>query len=161
MHMHGMPGSLRSASEGVDVLAEMLAFLRQRTGVARAAGIELARIVVDPGIGFAKTPAQNLEILERQDELLQLGVPVLVGWSRKATLARLAGVSATPPARRSDAQRARLDAASVAAMLLAVQRGARVVRVHNVAASVAALAVWKAAGGTRPSCRTVIRHPPL
>ncbi len=107
------------------------------------------RIVVDPGIGFGKTPAQNLELLSRQEELLALGLPLLTGWSRKSTLARLAGVSATPPAERSAEQRATLDAASVAASLLAVQRGARIVRVHNVAAMVAALAVWKAAPGAR------------
>ena len=76
-------------------------------------------------------------------------MPILTGWSRKSTLARLAGVSATAPADRSPAQRATLDAASVAASLLAVQRGARIVRVHNVAAMVAALAVWKAAPEAR------------
>ena len=76
-------------------------------------------------------------------------MPLLAGWSRKSTLARLAGVAATPPAERSAEQRATLDAASVAASLLAVQRGARIVRVHNVAAVVAALAVWKAAPEAR------------
>ena len=107
------------------------------------------RIVVDPGVGFGKTQAQNLELLSRQEALLALGVPILVGWSRKSTLARLAGVWATPPADRSAAERNALDTASVAASLLAVQRGARIVRVHNVAAMVAALAVWKAAPEAR------------
>ena len=145
MHMRGTPRSMQSDPRYDDVVAEVAAFLRERVAAVQAAGVVRERIVVDPGIGFGKTPAQNLELLARQGELLALGVPVLTGWSRKSTLARLAGVSATPPAERSAAQRASVDAASVAASLLAVQRGARVVRVHNVAAMIAALAVWKAA----------------
>ena len=145
MHMRGTPRSMQSDPRYDDVVVEVEAFLRQRVAVAQAAGVARERIVVDPGIGFGKTSAQNFHLLARQGELLALGVPLLTGWSRKSTLARLAGVSATPPAERSAAQRTTLDAASVAASLLAVQRGARVVRVHNVAATVAALAVWKAA----------------
>ena len=145
MHMRGTPRSMQSDPRYDDVVAEVEAFLRERVAAVQAAGVARERIVVDPGIGFGKTPAQNFDLLARQGELLALGVPLLTGWSRKSTLARLAGVSATPPAERSAAQRTTLDAASVAASLLAVQRGARVVRVHNVAATVAALAVWKAA----------------
>ena len=145
MHMRGTPRSMQSDTLYEDVVAEIGSFLRERIAAVQAAGVARERIVVDPGVGFGKTQAQNLELLSRQSELLGLGVPLLTGWSRKATLARLAGVSATPPAERSAAQRASLDAASVAASLLAVQRGARIVRVHNVAAMVAALAVWKAA----------------
>ncbi len=145
MHMRGTPGSMQSDTCYEDVVAEIGSFLRERVAAVQAAGVARERIVVDPGVGFGKTQAQNLQLLSRQSELLALGVPLLTGWSRKATLARLAGVSATAPAQRSAAQRATLDAASVAASLLAVQRGARIVRVHNVAAMVAALAVWKAA----------------
>ncbi|HEX7442206.1 MAG TPA: dihydropteroate synthase [Caldimonas sp.] len=149
MHMCGTPRSMQSDLRYDDVVAEVGAFLRERVAAVQAAGVARERIVVDPGIGFSKTPAQNFDLLARQGELLALGVPLLAGWSRKSTLARLAGVSETPPAERSAAQAATLDAASVAASLLAVQRGARIVRVHNVAAMVAALAVCKAAAGGR------------
>ena len=147
MHMRGVPRSMRADSGYADVVAEVAAFLRAQAERAQAVGVGAERIVVDPGIGFAKTPAQNWELLERQAELLALGRPVLVGWSRKSTLARTLGLQATPPAQRSAAQMAALDAASAAAALLAVQRGARIVRVHAVAVTVAALAVWQAARG--------------
>ncbi|MCE9661560.1 MAG: dihydropteroate synthase [Burkholderiales bacterium] len=149
MHMRGTPRSMQAETDYDDLVGEIGAFLRGRVAAVEAAGVARERIVVDPGVGFGKTQAQNLELLSRQAELLTLGVPLLTGWSRKSTLARLAGVSATPPAERSAAQRATLDAASVAASLLAVQRGARIVRVHNVAAMVAALAVCKAAPAAR------------
>ena len=145
MHMRGTPRSMQSDPRYDDVVTEVAAFLRERIAAVQVAGVARERIVVDPGIGFGKTPAQNFDLLARQGELLALGVPLLTGWSRKSTLAQLSRVSAIPPAERSAVQRATLDAASVAASLLAVQRGARVVRVHNVAAMVAALAVWKAA----------------
>ena len=145
MHMRGTPRTMQADTAYGDVVAEILDFLRERLAVVRAAGVAQARIVVDPGVGFGKVPEQNLELLSRQAELLSLGVPLLTGWSRKATLARLSGVASTLPSERTPAQRATLDAASVAASLLSVQRGARIVRVHNVAAMVAALAVWKAA----------------
>jgi len=149
MHMRGTPRSMQGETDYVDLVGEIGAFLAERVAALQAAGVARERIVVDPGVGFGKTQAQNLELLSRQEELLALGLPLLAGWSRKSTLAQLAGVSATPPAQRSAAQRTTLDAASVAASLLAVQRGARIVRVHNVAAMVAALAVWKAAPGAR------------
>ena len=145
MHMRGTPSTMQSDTRYEDVVAEIEGFLRARIAAVRAAGVGQERIVVDPGVGFGKTPAQNLELLSRQTELLALGVPLLTGWSRKATLARLSGLSATSPSERTPIQRAVLDAASVAASLLAVQRGARIVRVHNVAAMVAALAVLEAA----------------
>ena len=149
MHMRGTPRSMQQQTDYADLLGEIGAFLGERVGAVEAAGVARERIVVDPGVGFGKTPAQNLELLSRQQELLALGVPILAGWSRKSTLARLAGVWDTAPADRTPAQQARLAAASVAASLLAVQRGARIVRVHNVAAMVAALAVWKAAPEAR------------
>jgi len=93
------------------------------------------RIVVDPGIGFGKSPEHNLALLARQRELLALGYPVLLGWSRKSTLGSVTG----KPVRE------RL-AASLAAALAAVEHGARILRVHDVAATVDALKVWRAAG---------------
>ncbi|HEX4235084.1 MAG TPA: dihydropteroate synthase [Caldimonas sp.] len=155
MHMRGTPASMRAESHYDDVVAEVRAFLRGRIDVVEAAGIGRERIVADPGIGFAKTADHNLELLARQDELLALGVPLLVGWSRKSTLARLAGV-APPPLERTAEEQARVEAASVAAAVLAVERGARIVRVHDVAATVAGLAVWSAARGAdnRPDLST-------
>ncbi len=147
MHMRGTPRSMQAEATYDDVAGEVAAFLRERIEAATAAGMTRERIVVDPGIGFGKTPAQNLELLARQDALVALGVPLLVGWSRKSTLARLAGLPAKAPDGRSPAGQARLAAASVVAAVIAVQRGARIVRVHDVAATVAALAVWQAAGG--------------
>jgi dihydropteroate synthase len=144
MHMRGTPQTMREAARYDDVVAEVGAFLRERIAAVEAAGVERERIVVDPGIGFAKTPEHNLTLLADQESLASLGVPLLVGWSRKSTLARLAGV-ATPAPVRSDAERARVAAASVAAAVLAVERGARIVRVHDVAQTVAALEVWRAA----------------
>jgi dihydropteroate synthase len=112
-------------------------FLRARMDAARAAGIADARIVLDPGIGFAKTPAHNLALLRRQRELAVLGRPLLAGWSRKSTLGVLTG--------RPAAERV---AASVAAAVLSVHEGARIVRVHDVAETVDALKVWQAAFGS-------------
>ena len=145
MHMRGTPSTMQADTQYADVVAEVMAFLRGRIEALESAGIARNRIVVDPGIGFGKAAPQNFELLARQGELNAIGVPVLAGWSRKATLARLCGVAATAPAERTTAQRALLDATSVAAALLAVERGASIVRVHDVAATVAALAVWKSA----------------
>ena len=147
MHMRGTPSSMQAEAVYDDVTAAVTSFLRQRIDAARAAGIDEGRIVVDPGIGFAKTPAHNLELFAHQEALLALGVPLLVGWSRKSTLARLAGLPAKAPAGRTLPEQARLEAASVVAAVLAVQRGARIVRVHDVAATVAGLAVWQASQG--------------
>jgi dihydropteroate synthase len=149
MHMRGTPQTMQTDTHYDDVVAEVVGFLRERLAVLRSAGIASERIVVDPGIGFGKKAPQNFELLRRERELLAIGVPVLAGWSRKATLARLAGVSATPPGARTETQRATLDAASAVAALLAVQGGASIVRVHNVVATVAALALWQAACGER------------
>jgi len=144
MHMRGTPQTMREATRYDDVVTEVAAFLRERIAAVEAAGVARERIVADPGIGFAKTPEHNLALLANQELLAALGVPLLVGWSRKSTLARLAGV-ATPAPERSADERARVAAASVAAAVLAVERGARIVRVHDVAATVAALAVWRGA----------------
>ncbi|MES1164014.1 MAG: dihydropteroate synthase, partial [Rhizobacter sp.] len=106
-----------------------------RVRALRERGIADERIVLDPGIGFGKSVAHNLELLRRQRELLALGRPLLVGWSRKSTLGAVTG--------RDVSQR---QSASVAAALAAVQAGAAIVRVHDVAATVDALKVWRAAG---------------
>jgi len=135
MHMRGEPGSMQALTGYSDVLAEVAGFLRQRLADVTAAGVASERVVLDPGIGFAKTPEQNWALLQRQRELLALGRPLLLGWSRKSTLGLLTG--------RPVGQRL---AASVAAALACVQSGAQIVRVHDVAETVDALRVWQAAG---------------
>jgi dihydropteroate synthase len=133
MHMQGDPGTMQADPAYDDVVVTVRDFLRAQLHRAQTAGIVEQRIVLDPGIGFGKTVAHNLDLLRRQDELLTLRRPLLVGWSRKSTLGALTG--------RSVHER---QAASVAAALLAVQAGARIVRVHDVAATVDALKVWMA-----------------
>jgi dihydropteroate synthase len=139
MHLRGEPATMQVAEPAyADVVAEVRDFLGERLRQARASGIADERIVLDPGIGFAKSPAHNLALLRRQHELLTLGRPLLAGWSRKSTLGLLTGRPAIE----------RL-AASVAAAVLAVHEGARIVRVHDVAATVDALKIWDAAFGDR------------
>lgn len=136
MHMQGEPGEMQQAPHYAgDVVQRVADWLRQRLASVRAAGVAGDRITLDPGIGFGKLPAHNWELLRRQHELLTLGQPLLVGWSRKSTLGSLTG---RPVDERLPA--------SVAAGLAAVQRGASVLRVHDVAATVDALKVWAAAG---------------
>lgn len=137
MHMQGEPRTMQAAPHYDDVVAAVGAFLRERIAAAERAGISRNRIVADPGFGFGKNAAHNLEMLRRLPELADLGLPILVGLSRKSTL----GVITGRPAQE------RL-AASVAAALLAVERGARIVRVHDVAATRDALAVLAAVQGT-------------
>jgi len=133
MHMQGEPRTMQAGPHYDDVVFEVRAFLAARLAALCARGIAAERIVLDPGIGFGKTVGHNLALLRRQLELTDLGAPLMVGWSRKATLGALTGRAA--PERQ---------AASVAAALLAVQRGAKIVRVHDVAATVDALALWHA-----------------
>ena len=136
MHMQGEPGSMQRAPlYAGDVVQEVVDWLRQRLQAVQAAGIAPGRITLDPGIGFGKTPEHNWTLLQRQAELLALGQPLLLGWSRKSTLGALTG--------RPVDQRL---VPSVAAALACVQRGGQVVRVHDVAATVDALKVWRAAG---------------
>jgi dihydropteroate synthase len=138
MHMHRDPQTMQVAPMEGDVLPDVIDFLRDRAQALSAAGVGRARIVLDPGVGFGKTVAQNLSLLARQEELLPLGFGLLAGWSRKSTLGAITG-------RDIPADRA---AASVAAALLAVERGARVVRVHDVRDTVDALKVWQALQAT-------------
>jgi len=133
MHMQGEPGSMQAAPHYDDVVASVAAFLAARRDAALAAGIAADRIALDPGIGFGKTPVHNLELARRQRELLALGHPLLLGWSRKSTLGQLTG--------RAVDQRL---AGSVAAAIAAVAAGAAIVRVHDVAETVDALKVWHA-----------------
>jgi dihydropteroate synthase len=134
MHMKGEPEAMQGQACYGDVVAEVLAFLTERADQVQAAGLAPDRIMLDPGIGFAKTAAHNLALLARQREFSALSRPLLVGWSRKGTLGQITG---RPVGERL--------AASVAAALLAAQRGAKVLRVHDVAATVDALKVWRAA----------------
>ncbi len=134
MHMHLEPMSMQVAPMTGDAVAQVVEFLRHQAERLRALGVAPERITLDYGIGFGKTVEQNLALLARQDELLALGYPLLAGWSRKSTLGRITG---------REAPRERL-AASVAAALLAVERGARIVRVHDVRETVDAIQVWRA-----------------
>ena len=153
MHMRGVPRSMQAGEpDYADVVAEVRDFLAERTRAAEGAGVGRERIVVDAGIGFGKTPAHNLSLLARQRELVDGSLPpLLAGWSRKSTLVQLAGLKGVPRGQRTAEQQATIDAASVAAAVLAVERGARIVRVHAVAATRAALALLAAATLSRPA----------
>jgi len=128
MHMQGEPRTMQAEPRYGDVAAEVASFLEERLAFAVAQGIPEERICLDPGIGFGKTVAQNLELVRRLDVLLALGRPVLVGFSRKSSLRRLTG---------SDD----LLGASVAAAVAAFDRGATILRVHDVRPHVDALTV--------------------
>ena len=141
MHMHREPQTMQMAPMEGDVVPQVLSFLVGAAGDLQAAGVDKARIVLDVGVGFGKTVAQNFSLLARQRELLAAGYPLLAGWSRKSSLA---AVSSTSPADAPLAIEDRL-VPSVAAAVLAVERGARVVRVHDVRETVQALKVWAAA----------------
>jgi len=134
MHMHRDPQTMQVAPMEGDVLAQVAAFLQERSDELLAQGVARERIVLDPGIGFGKTVAQNFNLLARQGELLASGFAWLAGWSRKSSLGHVTG-------RENPKDRV---AASVAAAVLAVDRGARVVRVHDVRETVDALQVWQA-----------------
>jgi len=136
MHMQGEPLSMQAQPSYRDVVAGVQTMLQARVNELLAAGVAADRLVLDPGIGFGKTAEHNLELLRRQNELLSLGRPLLVGWSRKSTLGVLTG---RPVGERL--------AASLAAALASVAHGARIIRVHDVAATADALKVWSAAGG--------------
>lgn len=134
MHMHRDPQTMQAAPMAGDVLPAVADFLRQQADALRALGVAPQRITLDPGIGFGKTVAQNFSLLARQRELLSLGYPLLAGWSRKSSLGSVTG-------RDQPVERV---IASVAAAVLAVERGARIVRVHDVRETVDALRVWQA-----------------
>ncbi len=133
MHMQGEPQTMQSQPMQGAVTPHVLRFLEQRTQVLRALGVHSSRIVWDAGTGFGKTVEQNFELLAHTPALVQRGHAVLAGWSRKSALGAVTGL---PVEQRM--------VPSVAAALLAVERGARIVRVHDVADTVAALKIWHA-----------------
>src|SRR5216117_835446 len=136
MHMQGEPRTMQRSPSYDDVVAEVRAFLAERVAAAEAQGIVRERIVIDPGFGFGKTAAHNFELLRNLDRFAEMGLPVMAGWSRKSTLGAVTG--------RGAGERL---AGSIAAALLAVQHGATIVRVHDVAATRDALAVLAAMDG--------------
>ena len=133
MHMHGDPQTMQTTPMAGDAVPQVLSFLELQAQALYGLGVEKTRIVLDPGIGFGKTVAQNFALLARQRELLALGYPLLAGWSRKSSLGAVTGLAVGE----------RL-LPSVAAAVLAAERGARVLRVHDVRATVQALVVWQA-----------------
>ena len=136
MHKQGDPQTMQAQPQYRDVVAEIGEFLRGRIAAAEIAGITRERIVIDPGFGFGKTLEHNLALLRGLKELTGLGVPLLAGLSRKSMLGMLTGQDVEHRV-----------SASVAAALLAVQRGANIVRVHDVRATVDALKIWRAVNG--------------
>ena len=133
MHMHRDPQTMQQAPIDGDVVPQVLSFLELQAHNLLALGVEKTRILLDAGIGFGKTVEQNFALLARHSELLAAGYPLLAGWSRKSSLGAVTGLEVD--------QRM---VPSVAAAVLAVERGASVVRVHDVRETVAALAVWSA-----------------
>ena len=132
MHMRGTPETMLSRATYKDVVAEVMAELSGQVEAALSAGIRSDSIAVDPGIGFAKTADQSVMVLRRLDDFKAMGYPVVVGVSRKSFIGRV--VAEPDPARRLGG--------SLAAALFAVQRGASIVRVHNVCETVQALRMW-------------------
>lgn len=139
MHMQGEPKTMQRDPHYDDVVGEVRDYLAGRIAACEASGIARHRIAIDPGIGFGKTLAHNLALLNRIDALTSLGCPVLIGVSRKSFIAHAAG---SVPAKQ------RLGG-SLAAALAAVERGARIVRAHDVAETVQALKIWTAIGAAR------------
>jgi dihydropteroate synthase len=133
MHMQGEPGTMQASPHYENVVADVVAFLAARARACEAAGIDRARIVVDPGFGFGKALEHNLELMRALPELAALGYPVLVGISRKSSLGTITGRPAGD----------RLPA-SLAAALAAIARGAAIVRVHDVRETIDAIRVWRA-----------------
>ena len=138
MHMHRDPQTMQIEAMTGDVLPEVIHFLQARCQALTESGVARERLMLDPGIGFGKTVAQNFSLLARQSEILALGYPLLAGWSRKSSLGRVIDED------RMSSEPADRVAASVAAALLAVERGASVVRVHDVKETAQALRVYEA-----------------
>ena len=141
MHMQGEPSTMQLSPMRGDAVAQVKRFLQEAASELQRAGVDKNRIVIDPGIGFGKTAAQNFDLLARQAELLGSDAPLLVGWSRKSSLTARAGITA------GSAVGALADGrvvASVTAAVLSVERGASIVRVHDVRETVQALKVLSA-----------------
>ena len=139
MHMHREPQTMQVQPMTDPALPQVRAFLHEAALRVRGAGVAPDRIVLDPGVGFGKTVAQNLEMLKHPAALLELGYPLVAAWSRKSSLGAVmaTGDEPLPVSERLPG--------SLAAALLAVERGARIVRVHDVRETVGALRVWQAA----------------
>ena len=148
-HMQGEPRSMQDAPQYDDVVAEVHRFLAERVFACEMAGIDKKKLVLDPGYGFGKTTAHNLRLLRQQASLLDLGLPLLAGLSRKRSLGELTG--------RDVGDRVH---ASVAAAVLAAEYGARLLRVHDVAATVDALKVW-AAVAAEPAPKAAAAKPTI
>jgi len=133
MHMQGEPRTMQNRPQYDDVVAEVTQFLRERVAQCIQAGLGEGLIIVDPGFGFGKSPAHNVELLAGLSRVTEIGVPVLVGLSRKSTLGKITGKDVS-----------QLMPASIAAAVLAVQQGAQIVRAHDVAETVDALRVAEA-----------------
>jgi dihydropteroate synthase len=133
MHMRGEPGNMQQAPSYDDVVAEVIDFLSQRVEACTAAGIARQRLVLDPGFGFGKTVQHNLQLLDGLPRFADLDLPLLVGLSRKSMIQKLIG---RPVQERLPA--------SLALAVLAVERGAAIVRTHDVAATADAVAMWTA-----------------
>ncbi|GGB00138.1 dihydropteroate synthase [Agarivorans gilvus] len=131
MHMQGEPRSMQSNPHYEDVLSEVMTYLKQRVESCVAAGIQRENIIVDPGFGFGKTLDHNFKLLAHLSEFNQLGLPILAGMSRKSMFGKLL-----------DKKPTELEAASIAGALIAVQQGAHIFRVHDVAATADALRVY-------------------
>lgn len=134
MHMQGEPRSMQGAPHYDDVVGEVHRFLAERIFAAEMSGIPKKRLIADPGFGFGKDTAHNLTLLAQLERFAELGVPLLTGLSRKRSIGEITG---------REVPRERM-AGSVAAHLIAAQRGAKLLRVHDVAATVDALKVWNA-----------------
>ena len=134
MHMHRDPQTMQASPMQGDVVPQVLSFWAEHVAQLRALMVDASRITLDPGIGFGKTVAQNFALLARQRELLEAGYPLLLGWSRKSSIGTVSGIPAA----------AERLVPSVTAAVLAVDRGAAIVRVHDVRDTVAAIAVWRA-----------------
>ncbi|CAN7410431.1 dihydropteroate synthase [Variovorax paradoxus] len=134
MHMHRDPQTMQTAPMQGDVVPQVLSFWAEQVARLQALKVDASRITLDPGIGFGKTVAQNFALLARQRELLDAGCPLLLGWSRKSSIGTVSGIPAA----------AERLVPSVTAAVLAVDRGAAIVRVHDVRDTVAAIAVWRA-----------------
>ncbi|NBS75892.1 MAG: dihydropteroate synthase [Betaproteobacteria bacterium] len=136
MHMHGEPATMQLHPMVGNVMEELSVFFQTQLALIDEVGIDQSRVVLDPGIGFGKSVDQNFEILRKQSQLLHFGQPLMVGWSNKSSLGAVSGL---PVDQRL--------VPSVVAAVLAAERGARILRVHAVAKTVAALSVWKAEAG--------------
>ena len=141
MHMHRDPQTMQVLPMSGDVVAQILQFWERILRQIKALDVDLNRVVLDPGIGFGKTVVQNFELLARQRELLAGGRPLLLGWSRKSSLALSASAPPGPPTTLDGQDRV---VRSVTAALLAVERGAAIVRVHDVRETVQALKIFNA-----------------